>query len=940
MARRLVRLSALAALVGFLQTVPAAPRSELTSPVAVTYDRQGWTVDGRRVTLVSAEFDYARIARPFWKRRIALARAAGFNALTIPVYWGFHERAQGAFSFDGPGDLGALLELCRRQEMWAIARIGPYVSADWGLGGLPPYLAAQPTRFRLTDHLFRKAADRWYANLLELLSRHQRSLGGALIALEISGGEGAELVNRAYLEHLRRLIRQAGIELPVIEAWRQEPTSFRTARSAAKPPLRRAIVRLGRPRRWNESDVRLDRSATVAALLQGGVAWLDCRYFFGGTNFSPDAAENLAQSHDCGAPVGEAGNPRTALYELKRVILPARYAEGRDRPRPLKSKTGVEVNGASPAIEASSAPLIIADRGNTLYLTAEVPTGEQRTIRFASEKPIRFELGTEAFTPTSGGCELRVAVGSDGQPRDYRLASSGTIHAVALPPPLFARTWRLGSGDRQILLTGPDLLLDVESSPSGRMRIVVGSNRLPARYRLYCDDAKVATSRGNVSRDERRKCWIIETGPGREPRLPSLGRWRQRDDGIEALPSFDDAAWASSRVPLTIERLPAALASAYAWYRTVVEVPDFSTYTLRLGGIGDRAWVFLEGWRIGIVDGARTDEIMLVLAAGRSHLAFLTEHGGREGLKGKSPPVPEYCLKGLRPPARLVRGGLRQPLFWGRFAMNDRGPEDARRIAGLYSDEENWQLLPFQGPDDMNSRCTYAWYRYRVRAPKHGFFEIYLHGADDRAWVYLDGVLVGRHDRPDRGRLIRVPDSLPLRRRRTSHMLSVLVQNRSGPGGLTGPLRVGTTESSPDIRVGPWKMRVGLRGEIERWFAPPRSAQESDAWSDVTTPTRRTAVRWYRAHFRYGRHADFDDCLYFNPGGLRRGTIWLNGHRLGHYRNETPDGKRGIYLPSCWIERDNWIVVAETDGGRPDQASLTRDHSATCFLTTILIENP
>jgi hypothetical protein len=111
-----------------------------------------------------------------------------------------------------------------------------------------------------------------------------------------------------------------------------------------------------------------------------------------------------------------------------------------------------------------------------------------------------------------------------------------------------------------------------------------------------------------------------------------------------------------------------------------------------------------------------------------------------------------------------------------------------------------------------------------------------------------------------------------------------------------------------------------------------------DKWDDVTSPTLQTAVRWYRTRFAYSPDPTRSETFLLHLGLLRRGTVWLNGHCLGRYRQVGWDAKRGVVLPTCWLERENWIVVAETGGGLPVGASLSRDPASHLYLTTLRLD--
>jgi beta-galactosidase len=995
-------------------------------------DEPQWQAAGQPRLILSAEFDYARLPRELWRQRILLARSARFNALTIPVFWSFHEPQPGRFLFDGRRDLGALLDLCRRENMGAIVRIGPWLDGDWELGGLPPWLLIRMVHSRTYDREFLAAAGLWLEKLVPLLAARQIQQGGAVILVEIEANPEGEpnRANPAYSDYLRERLRSLGIVVPVVPAQHgdgDKPFAYALSDGPLTGSAQRAVLRLGKARPWGEEDVVLDRSMEVVGLLARGARWLDCRGFFGGTNFGFQAAEGLPARHDCGAPVGEAGDLRPTYFALKQWLCWARGVEPLlvgSRPEATSNSAiaaqrfpgwrysspagqllfverrpgtawwaGVRLGDSSPTIERIEfeprglwptarnwvlsdihgsmgiLPMIVHGQdaratttveasavkllhlgmvGGRRLLVAGVTPGEQRTIRF------RTAAGRDSNV-------LHIAGSADGEPRSFRVMAGGSVQVVAVSEPLFARTWPLATARENAALIGSDALLDVATSPGGATHLVVGSASLPAAYRIYADAARVTTSRGTATFAEQEGCWIIHTGSAESaPPPPLFNLWQQRDDNPDAQALDNDSSWTIGSEPYTAERLPTPIASPYIWYRTTFDAPAFSTYTLRVGGIGDRATVFVNGWRLGSFDGALTDEMTFILPGGPHVLSLLVEHNGRDDLRRDNWPIPDHCFKGLRPPAVILAEGLRAPIPFWQFVINNRGPDEVRKVVFSDSGEENWGII-WPGPDDMNQQSGFAWYRFGgdphqsyifYPAPRQGMLEIRMPGVDDRAWVYLDGQLVGTHDDPRRGRLIRVPDTLRIRQEKTSHSLAVLVENRSGPGGMTGPVRVAVTQSDAAIHNSPWQMRVGLTGELEGWFLPSRLAAAGAAWGDITTPTRRTVVRWYRTRFSYSplvgaQHAvpftpsptnDRAETFFLHLGWLRRGVVWLNGHCLGRYRQSGYDAERGICLPSCRLERENWIVVAETGAGLPQGAFLSRDPASHYYLTTLRIE--
>lgn len=101
----------------------------------------GFLLDGEPFQMLSGEMHPARIPFQYWRHRIRMAKAMGLNTVAIYVFWNQHEVERGVFDFHSPqNNVSRFLELCREEGMWVFLRPGPYVCAEWDLGGLPVYL--------------------------------------------------------------------------------------------------------------------------------------------------------------------------------------------------------------------------------------------------------------------------------------------------------------------------------------------------------------------------------------------------------------------------------------------------------------------------------------------------------------------------------------------------------------------------------------------------------------------------------------------------------------------------------------------------------------------------------------------------------------------------------------------------------------------------------
>lgn len=116
---------------------------------SVEYSNGAFEVAGNPVFLCCAEYQYYRDRAEHWADRLQQIRAAGANAVSFYVPWRHHAVDSEAVVFDFAGesapnrDLVRFLRLIDEQNLWAIAKPGPFVHSELNIGGLPD--AASPT---------------------------------------------------------------------------------------------------------------------------------------------------------------------------------------------------------------------------------------------------------------------------------------------------------------------------------------------------------------------------------------------------------------------------------------------------------------------------------------------------------------------------------------------------------------------------------------------------------------------------------------------------------------------------------------------------------------------------------------------------------------------------------------------------------------------------
>ncbi len=177
----------------------------------VTWDKQSLIIDGHRVCPVMGEIHYSRIPAAEWAGEVRKMKDGGVTVIATYVFWNHIEEEEGIFRWDGQRDLRSFLEICKKEEMPVVLRIGPFCHGEVRNGGIPDWMFQKGCKLRSQDKVFMGFADKLYRQIFSQIQGLQWKDGGPLIACQFDNeyrGSGD------YLMALKRLALKIGFELP------------------------------------------------------------------------------------------------------------------------------------------------------------------------------------------------------------------------------------------------------------------------------------------------------------------------------------------------------------------------------------------------------------------------------------------------------------------------------------------------------------------------------------------------------------------------------------------------------------------------------------------------------------------------------------------------------------------------------------------------------
>lgn len=328
-------------------------------------------LNGKPFVVKAAELHYPRIPRPYWDNRIKLCKALGMNTICLYVFWNAHEAQPGQFDFTGQNDLAAFCRLCQKNGMYVILRPGPYVCAEWEMGGLPWWLLKKKDiRLREDDPYFLERVGIFEKEVARQVSGLTIQKGGPILMVQVENEYGSYGVNKKYVGQIRDMLRnEYGKDLTLFQCdWASNFTNnglddliwtmnFGTGANIDDQFRRLKELRPDAPLmcsefwsgwfdKWganHETRAAKDMIAGISEMLSKNISF-SLYMTHGGTNWghwaganSPGFAPDVT-SYDYDAPISESGQTTPKYWELREALSHYMYGEKQAKvPATIKS---------------------------------------------------------------------------------------------------------------------------------------------------------------------------------------------------------------------------------------------------------------------------------------------------------------------------------------------------------------------------------------------------------------------------------------------------------------------------------------------------------------------------------------------------------------------------------------------------------------------------
>ena len=388
--KKLLKHLALAAL---LMAAPATMQAA-GKPGTFTTGDKTFLLNGKPFVVKAAEVHYPRIPRPYWEHRIQMCKALGMNTVCIYVFWNIHEQKEGQFDFTGNNDVAEFCRIAQKNGMYVIVRPGPYVCAEWEMGGLPWWLLKKKDiKLRERDPYFMERVKIFEQKVGEQLAPLTIQKGGPIIMVQVENEYGSYGEDKPYVSEIRDCLRGIyGKELALFQCdWSSNfeknglddltwTMNFGTGANINDQFRRLGQLRPNTPKmcsefwsgwfdKWgarHETRPAKDMVEGMDEMLSKGISF-SLYMTHGGTSFghwaganSPGFAPDVT-SYDYDAPINEYGQATPKFWELRKMM--EKYNDGKKMPAvpkapmPIITVPKFELTEFAPFIAAMPKPV-------------------------------------------------------------------------------------------------------------------------------------------------------------------------------------------------------------------------------------------------------------------------------------------------------------------------------------------------------------------------------------------------------------------------------------------------------------------------------------------------------------------------------------------------------------------------------------------------------
>ena len=134
---------------------------------------------------VIGEFHFSRYPHQYWDEQLKKMKAGGISVVATYVFWNMHEFKEGKFDWSEDLNVRLFTELCAKNGLKVLMRIGPFAHGEIRNGGLPDWLYGRPIDVRSNDQMYLYYVNRLYQEIGKQLNGLMFKDNGPIVGVQL-----------------------------------------------------------------------------------------------------------------------------------------------------------------------------------------------------------------------------------------------------------------------------------------------------------------------------------------------------------------------------------------------------------------------------------------------------------------------------------------------------------------------------------------------------------------------------------------------------------------------------------------------------------------------------------------------------------------------------------------------------------------------------------
>ena len=141
--------------------------------------------NGKPFIPVIGEFHFSRYPHQYWDEELKKMKAGGITVVATYIFWNMHEFKEGVFNWKEDLNVRYFTELCAKNGLEVLMRIGPFAHGEIRNGGLPDWFYGRPIDVRSNDQVYLFYVNRFYKEIGEQLKGLLFKDNGPIIGIQL-----------------------------------------------------------------------------------------------------------------------------------------------------------------------------------------------------------------------------------------------------------------------------------------------------------------------------------------------------------------------------------------------------------------------------------------------------------------------------------------------------------------------------------------------------------------------------------------------------------------------------------------------------------------------------------------------------------------------------------------------------------------------------------